>query len=262
MKKINQIVILAFVFGLLIASASCGRNTRYLYKKEKRNTPDTTIVFHNAPLEYHIQPYDVLYLNIQTTNEEINKYFAQDAERSQMGDNRFYLSGYTVNDTGYIQVPVLGMFQVQGKTIKETREEIQERTATYVIDAIVNVKFVDFKITMLGEVPGQGVNYIYQEKIDILEAVARSGGVKSSGNKKNVIVLRETDTGKKMFRIDLTDRDLLTSDKFYLYPNDMIIVEQRQIKRFIGDNLRDFSSILSIMTTTISTTFLIISLTN
>jgi len=260
MKSVKQFLIISILSIFIISFYSCNNKTRYLYKKQKRSTPDTTYSFHNAPLEYKIQPYDVLYLSIKTTNEDINQYFAQDDERERMGDNRFYFSGYSVNDTGYIQVPVLGFIKVEGNTIREARQSVQKKADEYVIDAIVNVKFVDFKISILGEVPNQGVQYVYQEKIDILEAIARAGGISNNGNKRNVIILRETDKGKEMFRVNLNDRDILLSENFYLYPNDMIIVEERPIRKFISENLRDFGVVLSITSTTLTTTLIILSL--
>ncbi len=254
----KRIILFIIVIGSLWMMFSCNSKTRYLYKKEKRNTPDTTYVFHNAPLEYKIQPYDVLYIQIQTVKDEIDNYFQSDSEREQMGDNRFYLSGYTVNDTGYIQVPVIGDFYAQGKTIKELRTEITKRVEEYLTEPIVIVKFVDFKITVLGAVGKQGVMYIYQEKIDILELISRVGGITPNGNFRNVMILRETEQGKLMFRVNLNDRDLLTSEQFYLYPNDMIIVEERQFRKFTSEGLRDFLTILSTVTSTLTTAILVL----
>ncbi len=258
--RMKRIIILFGVLSILMLAVSCNSRTRYLYKKEKRNTPDTTYTFHTAPLEYKIQPYDVLYIFIRTDKKEINPYFQLDEERAQMGDNRFYLSGYTVNDSGYIKVPVIGSFHIQGKTIQEAREDITIRAREYIEDPIVNVKFVDFKITVLGAVPKQGVMYIYQEKVDILELISRAGGVNSNGNLRNVMILRENEKGKLMYRVNLNDRDLLTSEQFYLFPNDMVIVEERPFRKFSDEGLRDFISILSVVSSTITTTVLILSL--
>lgn len=258
----KQILFLSFSALVLMSVFSCNRNTRYLYS-EKPNSPDTA-VFHyeTAHSDYTLRPYDILQVDIRTYDADVDKYFRMTGNRNMNDQNRgsSLMSGYVVNDTGYIQLPVIGFFYVEGKTIHEVRKMVSDRVYDkYLHEAIVKVNLMNFRITFLGEV-NNGVQYINEERIDILEAVALAGGIPSSGNMRNVIVLRETDTGKKMYRVDLTDRELLTTEQFYLFPGDMIIVEERPLKKFIADNLRDYMTILSIVTTTITTSLFLLSL--
>jgi len=252
-----------FILGILIIiSSSCNKRVRYIYKKDTNQ--DTIYTYNVSSSKYKLKSNDVLHIQISTTDEDISKLFqvgdlSGNNSRSNNG-GEFYLSGFTVNDTGYVQIPILGSLPAEGKTVAEFRSDVTSKTHEYLNDAIVNVKFVSFKISFLGEVNRKGPVYIYQDNIDILEAVARAGGVTGYADLSKVTVVRKGENQRIVYQLDLSDRELLTSQKFYLYPDDIIIVEP--IKAKIAQmNIRDYLFFLSAFSSALTTVVLIINLT-
>ncbi len=257
----NRILFFITFISLLIISSSCNRNIRYIYEENQKL--DTVYEYNVSSEPYRLKPNDVLHINIVTTDTKINELFriddqSNDLNRNSSGGN-FYLSGFTVNDSGYVEVPVLGRISAQDKTVQEFRTDVTDKTFEYLNEAIVNVKLVSFKISFLGEVMNRGSIFIYQDNIDILEAVSRAGGISDYGNMKEITVVRQENDKRKVFKLDLTDRELLSSNKFYLYPDDIIIVDPIKAK-MAQMNLRDYFFFFSAISSALSTTVIIISL--
>jgi len=255
--------IFIFILGILIIfSSACNKRVRYIYKKDKNQ--DTVYTYNVNSNQYRLKTNDVLHIRINTTDENINKLFvignqSGNNSRSNSG-GEFYLSGFTVNDTGYVQVPILGTLPAAGKTVSEFRTDVTSKTHEYLNDAIVNVKFVSFKISFLGEIRHPGPIFIYQDNIDILEAIARVGGVSEYADLKKVTIVRKEKDKRIVYKLDLSNRELLTSKKFYLYPDDIIIVEP--IKAKIAQmNIRDYLFFLSAFSSALTTVVLILNLT-
>jgi polysaccharide export outer membrane protein len=104
-----------------------------------------------------------------------------------------------------------------------------------------------------------GTQYVYQDNIDILEALARAGGVSEYADMRNVTVVRQKNDKRLVYKLDLTERDILTSEKFYLYPDDIVIVEP--IKAKIAQmNVRDYFFFFTSLSSVLSTTVIIINL--
>ncbi len=254
---------LFYIFLFLLSSSlfSCNRHIRYI-QKEKGNADSVSVYTVNSE-PYRLKPNDVLHIKITTIDPDINNLFKIDEQnndltRSQGGGN-FFLSGFTVNDTGMVQIPILGVLEAKGKTVTEFRNEVISKTHEYLKEAIINVKLVSFKVSFLGEIMNTGTQYIYQDNIDILEALSRAGGVTEYADIRNVMVVRQENDKRIVYQMDLTRRDILISEKFYLYPDDIVIVEP--IKAKIAQmNIRDYMYFLSAMTSVISTTAIVINL--
>lgn len=257
----NRIYFFITIISLLILSSSCNRHIRYIYKEDQKH--DTIYEYNINSEPYRLKPNDVLYIRIITTDPEVNKLFKIDDQSNNVnrnsGGGNFYLSGFTVNDSGYVEVPVLGRISAQGKTVQKFRSDVTGRTFDYLNEAIVTVKLVSFKISFLGEVTKKGSIFIYQDNIDILEAVSRAGGITEYGNMREVTVVRQEKDKRLVYKLDLTERELLTSNKFYLYPDDMIIVDPVKAK-MARMNLQDYMFFFSAITTALSTTVLILNL--
>jgi polysaccharide export outer membrane protein len=255
----NLIFLTAFI--LIFIASSCNRNIRYIYKKDQGL--DTIIEYPVNSEPYRIKPNDILHIKIITTDQKINELFSIDNQSNNINrtgsGNNFYLTGFTVSDSGYVEVPVLGTLKAGGKTVREFRSEVNEKTFEYLKEAIIDVKLVSFKISFLGEVSQKGTVNIYQDNIDILEAMARAGGVSDYGNMRKVTVVRQDEEKRMVYKLDLTERDLLTSNKFYLYPDDIVIVEPNKTK-IVQMNIRDYLFFVSAITSAVTTTVLVINL--
>jgi len=253
--------IVIFLIVSLLASSCMHNKIRYIL--DKNEIPDTVYEYANVAPTYLIHKNDILSIKISSTNKEINAFF--EIEKSQGNssgsgqNNSYYLNGFTVNDTGYVVVPVLGSIFVEGKDMKEIQAIVQKRTDEHLNNAITTVRLVSYYLTFLGEINSQGKITVMQDNVNILDGVALAGGISDYGNKKNVLVVRQTPSGTKSFRIDLNDRNILSSNKFYLVPNDIIIVEPLKMKSFqLG--VTGYTLLLTTITSTITMVLLVISL--
>jgi len=173
------------------------------------------------------------------------------------GESGGYLYGYDVNSAGEIVLTAIGSIKVAGKTLEETRNMIQESADNVFKNSTVECKLLSFKFTVIGEVRAPGTYTNYNNYLTILEAIGRAGGVGDYGNRSRVLVVRPGDNGTRTFRLNLQDKQILSSEAYFLLPNDVVIVEPLKHKIF-NLNLPTFSFILTSITSTITTTLLLI----
>jgi polysaccharide export outer membrane protein len=173
------------------------------------------------------------------------------------GESGGYIYGYDVNSEGNIVLPVVGPIKVEGLTLEETRKLLQESADKVFKNSTVECKLLSFKFTVIGEVKIPGTYINYNNYLTILEAIGRAGGVGDYGNRSNVLVVRPVDKGTKTFRLNLQDKNILSSQAYFLLPNDVVIVEPLKQKIF-NMNLPTISFIFSAVTSTITMTLLLI----
>lgn len=254
--KILKLFLFFAVLSVFLFSA-CSKNIKYIQKKGENS--DSTYVYYNKPVPYKLKPFDILTINISTTSKKIKEIFSSQtqtkntANANQQSD--VSASGFMINDSGYIHIPVLGDFKAENKTVSELKYLIKKRTDEFVSDAVLDVRLANFKIKFFGEINGSQTINVVKEEIDILEAISLAGGVSEYGDKTKIRVMRPFAGGNEVFLVDITKADLLESNKFYLYSNDMVIVDPRPIK-VIMSNYRDVTFFISALST-LSTTFLL-----
>ncbi len=132
---------------------------------------------------------------------------------------------YLIDQTGHIEFPIVGNVKLVGLTRLEATELLKEKIQVYVKDPIVNIKIVNFKITVLGEVKNPGTFQIENERITLLEALGLAGDMTIFGERENVLVIRERDGKKTYTRVDLTTDQVFKSSVYYLSQNDVVYVE-------------------------------------
>ncbi len=161
--------------------------------------------------------------------------------------------GYLVNEEGEIQFPVLGKLKVEGLTVKELNERLVDSLSIkkLLVDPLVTIRFLNFRVTVLGEVGNPTVITVPNEKISLLEAIGLAGDLTIYGKRENVLLIREEEGKKIIRRIDLNNAATLTSAFFYLKSNDVIYVEPNRNKIASVSNFRQllpaFIAALSVM---------------
>jgi polysaccharide export outer membrane protein len=194
-----------------------------------QNIDGATDIPFSTPPEYRLKGGDILFIQLVTHSPEISQAFNNPTGVQFIGSGRdessLYLSGYTITEDGYVNLPFLGDAQVKGLTMNEARKVIQERTETMYKDAMVIVKLASFKVTFVGEVRRPGSIRNFNDNLNIFEAIAAVGDISENGDRRNVLVVRPTHEGNKTYRLDLSDKSVLASEAFYLLPNDVVIVE-------------------------------------
>lgn len=177
-----------------------------------------------------IKKDDILRITVSSENMELVQPFNQFIYPTNQNDlnlvGQGQLYGYLVNNEGKIEFPLLGDIKASGKTRIEFTNYIQSQIRNgFVKDAIVDVRIINFKVTVLGEVNRPGTFNLNHNRITLLQVLGNAGDLTIYGNRKNITILRDVDGNQKVFKIDLTSSDFINSDFYYLQQNDVVIVE-------------------------------------
>lgn len=234
MKK--NIPLIALTVFILIAS-SCGLYKDKGYKQvsyyQNVNRPGATEVIANyQPLK--IQTGDLLGINVNSLNPEASSVFNTSINRvngnglDASTTNPIY--GFRVDGAGQVQLPLVGAFQVAGLTTDEVAKNLTAKLQDYLKSPIVNVRVLNFKISVLGDVLKPDVYTIQNEHLNINEALSMAGDLNITAKRTNVLLVREEDGQRHFATIDLTKKDVFESPYYYLHNNDVIYVDADKTK--------------------------------
>jgi len=210
--------------SLALYLVSCASNKQVAYFD---NIQSGTIPAPTTNVDVPIQKNDILSISITSLNQEASAIF--NVNNNQPRESL----GYLVNEDGYVQLPILGNIRAIGLTKKQLSEQLTKRLIDQklLVDPIVNIRHLNFKVTVLGEVARPTVVNVPSEKISLLEAIGLAGDLTIYGKRENVLLIREKQNGQKeIFRINLNNDQIFKSDFYYLQPNDVIYVEPNQAK--------------------------------
>ena len=251
-KYIVRMLYPLLILAALLLTTSCIPQRRLTYLQDKHKAGDEV----DAGIrKYKVQTSDILFVRISTSDPEVSVTFNIEEARTyrtatgSVGDPYMYIYGYSVDQEGNIKLPVLGKVRVAGYTLEEIEERILELTKEYLVDATITARLVNFKVTVLGEVNSPGTYNIYDIDFTVMDALGVAGDMTDYG-KRRVHVVRKTETGRQFARIDLTDREGVKSEHYYLQPNDLVYVEPMLAKRFALAQF-PYSAIFSAISTAI-----------
>lgn len=188
----------------------------------------------DVDFQLRVQPDDILYISVHTLDETLSRPYnlLNTGNITNLIGNAAQnpLVGYLVDPNGYIDFPGLGPLKVGGLTIDQVKRLVIERLRPYLVDPVVRVRFLNFKISVLGEVRRPGIQNYVQQRVTILEALAQAGDVTELARRDNILVIRELDGRREYGRVNLHDRNLFDSPYFYLKQNDVIYVQPARAK--------------------------------
>jgi polysaccharide biosynthesis/export protein len=249
-----------FFTGMLVVS-SCITQNKLTYLNNLPESGEVQSFTMDVP-DYRIQSRDILYITVKAIMPDgtINDFLSP-ANRAggtyTQSESGQYLYGYDVGSTGKILVPVIGYLNVAGNTVEEARIIIQKEVDKYFNNSIVECKLLSFKFTVIGEVRAPGTYINYNNYLTVLEAIGRAGGIGDYGRHDRLLVVRPVNGGTRTYTLNLQDKSILTSEAYYLIPNDVIIIEPES-KKIFNLNLPTFSFIISTAASIITTTLLLI----
>lgn len=145
------------------------------------------------------------------------------------------LSGYLVDDSGMVELPIIGKIRVAGLSTTEAKYLIQSLALKYYKDAVVNVRLSNFTITVLGEVNRPAQYIIPGEKINVLDAIGLAGDLTIYAKRNNVLLIREENNIKKFIRFNLNSSEIFSNPFFYLKPRDVLYIEPGKSKAAAND---------------------------
>ncbi len=243
---------------LLLASVSlfsCASKKEIVYFQDAENLNLKEIKTSFEPI---IEPNDILYITVSSIDEEVVKPFKRTigTEGSSVTNN-IQLQGYLVDSEGNIRFPVLGTLAVMGKTRGTIEQDLKTKLSEYITDVVVDVRIINFKVTVIGEVKAPGVFRIQDERITLTEAIALAGDFSEDGKRKEVTVIREENGVRKVSKIDYTSSEFFTSPFYFLKQNDIVYVEPslKGVKK--SGFIPDVPALLSLATVVLSTIILL-----
>jgi len=212
---------------LLCSLASCVSQKDLLSLQTAPNTdyPETFPISQN--FEIKIQVDDILSIQVFNINSEAVLIFNPTrGVGAGAGDGAGALgNGYLVDRDGYIDFPVLGKIYLKGQTREEAKKTIRYLLEKYVKNPTVEIRLLNFHVSMVGEVASPGIYIFPDERFTILEALAMAGGFTNFSNQTNILLIREEDNVRKYGRIDLSSADVFQSEFYYLQQNDVLYIE-------------------------------------
>jgi len=263
MKKIFFLSIIAVLFTSCIST----KDLTYLQPNQTSKS-DSIKVAQEVSKPYRIQTNDILSINIKASDQKLVEIFSTSTEGSnqnQRSPQTLYFNGYTVDDHGNIRMPILGEVNVLGYTADEVRQKIEKQLLEEYFkkeaNIFVTVKLSGLRYTINGEIGSPGTNVLYQDRATIMEAIANSGDITITGNRKEVQIIRKFAHGFETYSIDLTNEAAMNSPYYYIQPNDYIIVKPLKQKTW-GTGVTGVQSVATIMSAiSLITTLLVLSKT-
>jgi polysaccharide export outer membrane protein len=242
-----------FLFASLFTACVPNRDLVYLQEKTISGPGQSATQEYQAQYSaYRVQHGDILNIRVLGQDPASIAPFNVDGMASniqmQMSPSQFFITGYTVDEKGFIDFPLVGLLDVKGKTVAEISSILASKIDKYVNNATVKVKLVSFKVTVLGEVRTPGVYFIYNDRASLFEVLGFAGDLSDMANRHQVKLIRNVGTQVQITDLDLTERNLVESKSYFLLPNDVIYVQPLKAKNF-RLNLPTISLIVSSFTT-------------
>ena len=253
MKKIINLSLLLLVSLFIF---SCASKDKIIYYENAEKDISNSVQKVNT----RIQPDDVLMIIVSALDPDLAIPFNLTSTSTVMRENQAGVGQqsqqlYLVDGNGNIEFPVIGQINVLNKTKQDIIDELQSKISVYINNPIINVRIMNFKVTVQGEVNRPGVHTITSERLTITEALSLSGDLTIYGNRNNILIIREENGERISERIDLTKTDFINSPFYYLKQNDIVYVEPNKTRvnaSAVGPNSSIFISIASLMITIIA----------
>ena len=242
---------------MILFSCCTPKNYNYLedlHNGEIRSTQKNGII--------KLAPYDKISIIVKSKNPEISNLFnnsiVQDVSSGYTSGIQ-YLTGYTINQDGNIEFPVLGAIRIAGLTKNEAEQLIKEKLISngMLKDALITIEYMNLSYSVLGEVASPGQKQINKDVTNIFEALGTAGDIDIYGKRDSVMIIRNENDQKKVYILNLNSaKDVYSSDAYYIHQNDLIYVKSNDVKirqRTVnGNNTRNLSfwaSVVSVITT-------------
>ena len=263
-SRVNSIFVRLIIFVAVIAlSNACVVNKKYQYlQKDDVNVrkdaieKDSVLRSYNlSDFEYKLQPEDILSVKFYSLTPEEYDFFSIKSGGSnnynQFQNNASGLvNGYLIDEDGNIEFPVVGKVNVSGLTVFQAQNEILNIAKSYLKDPVVEVRLLNFRFTLLGEVKKEGTYTSLNNRITMVEALGLAGGLTDLGDKSNIKIIRQGKGKAEVYYLDLLEEDFMASPFYYVNQNDIVLVpplKQRPYQVYFGKNLALIISSISLL---------------
>jgi polysaccharide export outer membrane protein len=220
-------ILILIIFSVLLHSCRTQRAI-YNYLEEIKDSSFKQNVYIAEPL---IQKNDLISIRVYSASLDpsVDQLYNMNTQQNMNAQN-LQFSGYLVDVNGNIEMPRVGTLHVEGLKKSELEALIKSKLEAQLSQPSIVVRFLNFRITVLGEVGTPGVLNIPTERLTILEAVGMAGGVTEFGKIKEVKILRENNGVRQLGTLDLTSQNIFQSPYYQLQQNDVVLVDQNRYK--------------------------------
>ncbi|MET0636779.1 MAG: polysaccharide biosynthesis/export family protein [Chitinophagaceae bacterium] len=230
--KLHPVTFVACISLFFFTSCVSTKSSTYF-----NGLSNSEIVYQVQSLEPVIQKNDLLSINVNSLSPEASQQFNLYSISSSTGPVNSgtitQTSGFLVDQDGNIQFPILGTVQAAGLTKKQLKESITRSIVqkNLLFEPVVNIRYLNYRVTVLGEVAHPTVINVPGEKISLLEAIGLAGDLTNYAERGNVLIIREEQEGKRITqRVNLNDTAILSSPNYFLRSNDVIYVASNKSK--------------------------------
>ncbi len=243
------LLIISVLCTLICTSCTSTKDIAYFQNAQDTTYNKQVLGIIEAPL----QKNDIVDIIISSSSKEASADFNKAIGAGDIGASK----GYLINVDGNLQLPMLGNISAAGLTKKQLTEKITNTILAkgLLLNPIVEIRHLNFEITVMGEVAKPSVITVPSEHISFVKALSLAGDLTIYGKRDNILLIREEDGVRKTRHINLNSSDFLNSEYYYLKPNDLIYVEPNKSKVF-SSNLG--LQILPIVITSVSFLFLVL----
>ncbi len=245
------------VFGITLLLVSCTSREKMAYFQ---NIDKLKISEQTNNYNPKLQPDDLLTIIVSAQVAEAALPFNLNTVSVNSGNNevangQIKYQPYLIDSKGFIEFPVLGSIKIGGLSREDALKKITGMLKKYISDPVVNLRILNFKVSVMGEVAKPGSFNLQTERITLPEALSLAGDMTIYGKRTNVLLIREIDGKRTSNYIDLTKADFINSEFYYLSQNDLIVVETNKTKMnssTVGPNTTVMVSALSLLITVIA----------
>lgn len=241
--KLRYLIAIFYILTLFTFSCTAYKGVPY-FQDLQRDSVQAEKIINYSPLT--VQPGDLLALNVNSLSHEADAQFNYNLERPSGINSVTGLTnngtasegtvfGYLVDDEGNINLPIIGEVKVSGFSTQQISADLQTRLAAVLNNPIVNVRLVNFSISILGDVKNPGVFPVANEKTTVTEAIALAGDLNTTGI-RNILLIREVNGTRKYITLDLKSKSIMSSPYYYLKNKDIIYVQPNKDKVSSSDS--------------------------
>ena len=256
--------LISILLLVLVISQSCVVNKKYQYLQSNDVNVKADAVAKDSVLrtyelsdfEYKLQPEDILSVKFHSLTPAEYNFFTIKEGQGQNNYNQYQngasalVNGYLIDEKGEVEFPVVGKVRISGLTVFEAQNEILKVAQQYLESPVIEVRLLNFRFTLLGEVKNEGTINSLNNRITLLEAIGLAGGFTDYADKANVKVIRQGEGQAQVYYLNLLDEQFVNSPYYYMNQNDVIVVpplKQRPYQIYFGKNLALVISSVSLL---------------
>lgn len=239
-KKIVNFAVISACAATILTSCTTTKQTVYF----QGDTASYISLKPINPKSVRVQPEDILGITVSSLSEEANKMFELPVSvglhytiypGSVGGGTGLQPLGYQVDSLGLIEIPLIGRVKISNLTTSEVADTLRRKLNLYLKEPTVNVRILNHKFTILGEITRPATYNILDNRTSLPEAIGMAGDLTIFGRRENIMIIRQENNKREQIRVNLLSRDILNSPYYYVRNGDIIYIEPSRVKATYND---------------------------